>query len=676
MKPSRKQIAILLGLIALYAVGLGVRRAVLHAQFVAAGEWTLPFTLESALNFRRIQQVFETGAVPAVDQDIQYPDGIAVRETDTVGAEYVYAALARLFPRSVPLANRVRWIQPGWFCLGIPGMALWLWWWRRSLWGSVVAAGFYAVALSSVMRSTGQEVSHENFALPLLIGHLAFGALADSARRAPIRHLGLGLSSLCLAFALATWDLIQYYVLLWAVVGFARVVWGRLGAPGGAQQKWWVYWLTLLLIGVANPYLRAHSFLFSPAMMLSHGVAAALLVGKLSARGLCGAAWGKRRTVALIALVPLLSVWLLPNPYQDAYGHFSQLLIAKLRWLNHKPADPGVLSFDQRIMWVPALDSATWALTTRLFPAILWLTVAAVLVFIRRANNQSDPRLFDLLFFHMVSFGAFVLFVRFHVFVAIFAAGLLGVWVSWAVANPGFRTLIVPALLLAGVAGEAAQTLYRAERWGRPVYYRELAELTRWMKRYAAPEPVLASFGVSASILAYGECPIVLHPKFESAAIRDRVRAYGEALIRGTEKDFWGWANDCGAQYYVYGMGEFSTVAPGLQMRYFVNELAPSTNSAAWIFEYAPERATHFRRLWGNRKYQVYKIVTRTDDAVADRFSRLAREALERGDLAGAEDRAVAAMFLKPEDPQAQEVIRHVGSLRDQGFEYSGHEGD
>ena len=55
-----------------------------------------------------------------------FGEGIVVRETYTIGAEYLYAWLARWFPRDMALSERVRWISVGWFCLGIPLLSLWL----------------------------------------------------------------------------------------------------------------------------------------------------------------------------------------------------------------------------------------------------------------------------------------------------------------------------------------------------------------------------------------------------------------------------------------------------------------------------------------------------------------------------------------------------------------------
>jgi hypothetical protein len=676
MTRSRKIIACIIGLLLLYSAGLAVRRVVLEAQFQLAGE-NLPYTLESALNFRRIEQVYYAGAMPEVDHAVEFPSGIVVRKTDTVGAECVYAFLARLFPISVPLANRIRWIEAAWFCLGIPLMALWVWWWRRSAWGGAIAAGFYAVALSSVIRSTGQEISHENFALPLLIGHLAFSVLAARGTSAILRRAGVGVSALLLALALATWDLVQFYVMIWMAVHLVRFARAGQGERASEKAQWMIHVGALVLIGLLNPYLRAHAFLLSPAMLIGYGMVASAAVRWASGSGVCGSKWGRPGRLWIVLLVPLLIGLALSSGYVASYGHFGELLLAKLRFLNHKPADPSLLTFDQRIMWVPALHSANIALTASLFPVMLPLTlVVAVVLFVsalvslRRSKNQPDPELFQYLVFYAVSLAAFVLFVRFHVFLAIFSAVLLGVWA--ASGRKWFVRVLILSVLVTGMAVEAANTLKKPERWGRWVYYKEIEELTDWMHRYVSPEPVLANFGVSASILTYGECPILLHPKFESKEIRERVRGYGEKLFKGTEEELRDWAGRYGAQYYVYALGEFSSISPEQQMRYFVNALDPSTNCPARIFEFDMDRTTCFRFLWGNRKYRVFKILNGEEDAVANRFSDLAEKALERGSLEEAENRAVAGLLVCPESARTQEILRHVEVLKDQGFQGQG----
>jgi len=666
---KRYRIALaVLSLAAVYAAGVGIRRMVYEAQVKAIGQ-APPFTLESALYYRRVEQVFENGRIPERDADLQYPEGVVAAETDTLGSEYAYAALARLFPRSMPLADRLRWIEVAWFCLGIPWMALWIRWRSGSWPGGLVAAGFYALALSSVIRSTGQELLHENFALPWLLAHLAFEALSQRAATRFARLGALVLSAAGLALALVGWDLIQFYVLLWMLAAAFRLLGGRHGPAGRwAWLGWAVHVGALLLAGFWNPYLRAHGFLGSPAMLLGYGIA---LTGAARPRA-APPARSALATVALLLAPALAFSW--GGAYRQAYGHFLDLLVAKLMCLNRKPADPGLLSFDARILWVPGLNSATWALASRFFPVMLPLTLFAIAVLLFKKSFRSDPGLARHVFFISASFATFVFFVRFHVLVAVFAAGALGL----AAASLGegrrwYRWLGV--LFLAGMGAEAAHTLDMPERWGRgQVYYKEMEELTGWMKAHVRPEPVLANFGISASILAYAECPVLLHPKFESKELRERVRAYGEKLFLGTERELRDWADGLGARYLVFGRGEFAAVEPQRQMRYFVNALNPPPHAAARRLEQEPGQARWFRMVWENRKYRVFRILTRAEEGAARRYGIEAEEALQRGELDRAEEQATSALLLDAREETAQKVLQHVGSLRRQGFRSEGDE--
>ncbi len=667
-----KYILIALGLICLFAVGFGTRYAILKAnQDAYAGD--LPFTLESAIQFRNVQRIYEGEGLARRDPMIQYPEGIEVFRTDTVLAEYVYAWLARLLPGDIPLPDRVRWIMLAWFSLSIPLMAFWVTGWTRSRSAGAVAGLFYAVALSSVIRSSGIEVSRENFAIPFLLAHLALDAWArrgDGAIHAQ-RNLALG-AGVCLAIALATWDMIQFYVILWAAVFLVTAIRGNLDNDSAARFRWLASAGALIAVGLLSPYHRAHGLLLSPAVLLVYGTTIMLFIQRIRP---CRtfARWG-------IALAPLIIYTLVPDAYGASYGHFGELLAAKIRHLNVKPDDPSLLTFNQRIMWVPALDSATWPLTRMLFPAMLFLVLVGMAsallpgLFRRRHNDRADSKdasLFHYTFFFCSSLIAYVLFVRFHIYVAIFAAAWIGWWWAWALGR-GWMPCLVWPLVLIGLTWEAAHVLIDPGRWGRPnVYYRETQELVEWLRDNVAPEPVLANFGISASIVAYGGCPIVLHPKFEKQEIRERVRSYGETLFTGDEEAFRDWADEHGAVFYVYALGEFATRSPELQMRYFVNALHPPEEAPARMFEDAPHEATYFEYLWGNRKYRVFRVISREDEQQADRLTIRAERALARGDLATAEEYAWAALALLPAQYRAREVIRHVTSLRDQGFEYA-----
>ncbi|MFH0881187.1 MAG: hypothetical protein V2A34_15860 [Lentisphaerota bacterium] len=678
MSRTFKIFFILSGLLLLYISGVGVRYAVLATQYNAAGG-SLPFTLESALQYRRIEHVFKSGRLPEEDPCVQYPDPLKVRETDTVGSEYVYAALAHLFPSAVNLPERVRWMELLWFCLGIPFMALWIGWWTRSYWAAALAGGFYACSISSVIRSTGQELSHENTALPFLVSHLALDALADRSASNRAFLLSTLASTVSLMLAMILWDLMQFYVLLWAVAMLYSMARGDLVREPRRMVKWLVQSAGLVFAGWLNPYLHAHSFLLSPAMLLVYGTGTGLIFQALwEGRGRWAALTPRWLMLARTGagMLPLLAGLWLASSYGNSYGHFGELLWAKIRFLNQKPMDPGLLTFAQRILWVPALHSATWDLMIHLFPAILVLTLLATLL-ICLLNSRFDSKLYQLLFFYAASLITFCLFVRFHVFTTIFAAGFLGVFAAWALRRDWWFRVAVLLSLLAGLGFEADWVLKNPERWGRPnVYYAEVKGLIQHLKEDVAPAPVLANFGISASILAYGGCPVILHPKFESADIRERVKAYAEALFKGTEKQFRDWADDHGAQYYVYAMGEFASVAQDQQLRYMAGCMNPAETAPAKIFENAPDKAYYFKLVWGNRKYRLFRILTREDESFMARQMAEAEECFQKGDLDHAEKCAVEVLRLDEHHSEAMLMLKHIGALREQDFSYTGHESE
>ena len=666
-KQSIKIFFVFSAILLLFVCALAIRRAVLNAQFSVYGN-NLPFTLESALQYRYVKQLFNTGILPEYDSDIQVPDRIHIRKTYEIGAEQVYARVAKLFPCNWPLAKRVRWVSAGFFCLGIPLLSLCLWWWLHSYWAAGIGGAYYAISIASIMRSTGQELSHENFALPLLIAHFALAALAKSSSRRNIFWLAALLSSAFLAYALSAWDLIQYYVLLWAILSFIRFVQGGFFCEERHRILWLINMFFLVTVGMLNPYLHAHAFLTSYAMLLTYGTGLGIIIeyGFLSS----GKADKSPKILkSVLALIPLLLGILLLRTYTTVYGHFLDLLLAKLRFLNKKPLDPGLLTFSQRILWIPALNSANFQLTWLMFPAILPLSFLTILIIILNRCWRFQPEIKELVFYCGISLLTFILFVRFHIFLVIFTSLLLGWCSCWALSRRRIIYFCLIPLLLCGIAVEAVNVLYLPERWGNVTpYLKQKKALVRWMRENNEGDAVLANFGLSAFLLAYADCPIILHPKFESPEIRRRVQEYGEALFKSNEANFRNWAERHKACYYVYARGEFSDIHPEWQMRYFVNALHPHSNAAALDFEYHPQGMRFFTYLWGNSKYRVFRIIRSSDELLASQYANEAQEALTKGNLGAAEANATLALMYNPHNKCAIETLLHAGSLRQRGI--------
>ena len=661
----------LLACLFLFTLALGVRRVVLEAQYRKYGA-DLPFTLESALHYRRVKMVFDTGRLPERDAMIQYPDGVNPRTTYTVGAEYVYAALARCFPSRIPVADRIRWIEGAFFSLGVPILALGLYGWRRNVPAALAGALFYAVSISSVIRSTGQELSHENFAIPLLLVHWAAFVTAPEIRRRMGRWAIEAVSSAFLALALCNWDMIQFYVGAHWFYRLWRLVRRSGSDPAGITSAAWIEYAGLVLAGVLNPYHHAQGWLLSIPMGLAH--AAVLLsitsrwIDRMAHRFHLSGSWARLMCVAVVLMLLCGGrAWAGPA---GAYGHFAELLWAKLRYFNVKPDDPTRLTFNQRILWTPALHSTDWRSALQLFPALMALTFPAMALVFASTKYRHDARAGELVWIWSLSLVAFWLFSRFHVYLSLFSCIAIGYGMT--LLGPARRWIRIGAGALVGIGlfAEAAHTLQQPGRWGRVnVYFKELNELTNWLQREAAPDPVLANFGVSGSIAAYGKCAVLLHPKFENETLRERVREYGETLFKGTEKEFRDWADAHGARYYVYAFGEFSREHPELQMRYFVNQLDPAPEAAARGFEFDPDGRTWFVPLWRNIKYAVYRVVGEGDERMADHYVTQAERAFEQGDLAATEQASILAIERFPRHQRALELLRMATTLKSSGFQ-------
>ena len=724
MPRSARITIFLLGILALYFIAVYLRLEVLRYQYDeqrAPGEasYEMPFTLESALQFSMVREVFETGSLTVTNRLVEYPQGVDRFKTYTIGAEYAYAGVARLLPGTWSLQHRVRWASILLFCLGIPALAFWTALLGRSATAGLMAGLLYAIAYASLVRSFGAEISRENLALPVAIFFLALQAAATRVRGNGGFWACIIGSGICLALAFCNWDLIQVIIGLWLASWLIRVAVGldksmpdvewlrleddettvelRARARRRECGRFVIPVIGLALAGLLNPYLQAHGFLFSPIFLLCLGLA--LWLGLFGWRELSPR---RDRLRWIVPLIPLLLFLLFGRNYAQSYSHFGELLSAKIEFDNIKPQDPAHLTFIQRIMWTPALHSSTWPIAFLTFPAVLYLLfasnairlswagirqhwglplvlgglpmfilllyhlqaygvlaismpskftlgllmfcgVAAVVLAVRRLEFDQAA----LLFFCLFSLATFVLFFRFHVFFILFGAAWIGLCagdlVRWA--RLGMRPLILSGLglflLTVGILIEGDHVLNQIDRsvplqervgrvrlFDRPnTRYRDLDHLIALLSDYSEKGAVLANFGVSGSIAAYANCPVLLHPKFETEAIRRRVEEYAEYLFKHDEKAFRDWARRHGAELYVHSRGELVD-HPALNsgtLRYMVNALDPPPNAAVRLFEKTrAESSRYFGYLGGNQKYAVYRIVTEKDIAAAKTFVELA----------------------------------------------------
>ncbi len=297
-------LATLAALAALYLGGVWVRTASFETRGHRHGD---QFWVESAQHFRNVRMVAEGGAIPALDIDLEYPDGLVTR-SHTIHGEYAIGLLGRWLPleRISRYASSHtlfgvyldRWLEPFWPVQGptlssfvryfirlfICTLIFWVYLIVRettgSRWAGLLGASLYAFSFGSVSRSLGDTFYHEHVALPLLGLHLWF--FYRALNRDAIYH-----AVLCAVFLLAsllTWKVIEFYFLVLILYFFLMTL-----GPGLDRRSLRVLGCIAVVVFLGSVlldvHLRYNRFYVSKGMLGAYScLAAAWLVKRRGAK--------------------------------------------------------------------------------------------------------------------------------------------------------------------------------------------------------------------------------------------------------------------------------------------------------------------------------------------------------------------------------------------------------
>ena len=617
-----------------FATALGLRLYIVDVVEESSG-WT-PFTLESALLFHYAEKYAVDGKLEQVDYRGQYPEGVQVYKKFSLGKGIVAAKLWKLWPGDVSFVDFVRTFDAVVFSTGAIALFLLVLELTGLPLGAFCAAILYAVALPAVQRSTGLEFSRENFSLPFLFFHVYLYSRAlnkDSLFSA-------FMAALPVALAVATWDMSQLYLVLVVIYAAIRIV----VLP--RELKLIGYLVPSIaacaVMGAASPYLRDHHFLSSYAMVTGYGLA---LFYILCASNVFRSDKVRRITLFIFIIAAVVAVPQISG-YSGTYSHFRELLSAKFRFFNVKPIDPSLLSFDARVMWTPALHSATSKYLGIAYPINVFIPffifgLAPLIQWLSnnlRLKKKKVPEGVHLLFWMAgLFFVLYLLFVRMQVFLIFFLCALIGLSFMymrifrWRRSVRAVWVLLLALLFCSQGLGYSDKARVVANMTTGEDY-RQLGAVVEWIKENTGPDSVvLADFGLSPVIYHYTGRKVVLQPKFESRDMRAKYREYVEALFNGTERAFYDFCLKYDVDYFVFDNGTFAGKgSPGwiYTLRYISGKTGPMKDTR--IYELSRNRGKLNYFFWfedfsSSSQYSIFRVATPANIVKA-------REHLRRGD--------------------------------------------
>ncbi|MEO0110423.1 MAG: tetratricopeptide repeat protein [candidate division WOR-3 bacterium] len=543
--------------------------------------------------------ISEGKKIPVIDKKIHHPEGLRVRSLIHLTEDWVIGKSYRIFIKFFPKVSFTDYLK--YFVSIFSSLSvIIIFFFASSFWGNkfsgILSAFFYAIGLPSFWRVTGNYL-REEFALPFLFLSLYLFFLGLKEKRKGALFF---LSGLSLTIGLITWHLSQFFFSLFALFLIFLFFFGREIVEDSFKYLFF-FLIPILIAGLFWEPLASKYFL------LSFPVITSLWLGLISL---------KKGLHKLFALLPLplffLFRFLFPRYFQE-YAHVFETIFAKIIYLGKKPADPALLSFSARAIWLGPFSSPgplSFAFSL-LIPFLLSLISFLYLLFRPQAKEN---KLF-LSFFFILFTILYLLVIRLEVFFFFFVA--LAIGGNWLLIKKRWGSaILIIGLLLEGYKVINYQNLFNkyyfklsAEWQTKPTAYgRDWEALRDWVERNVkGEEGILADVDISAMLLAYTERPIVIQPIYEKKEARDRVLECLSSFYK-SEEEFFSLLKRYQISYIIY-QKDFLLDNTKEGVRYLTDNLKVKKNSVAYLMHCQPESLKRLSLLYQTNTFRIYRVL-------------------------------------------------------------------
>jgi len=656
----------------------------------------VPFTLESAMMYSYSWDVAK-GTFHEYDETLSGFSGISVPEQMSMSLEYFlgygYKTKDFLFGGENGLAinnfdyginedflNWVRFQLRFWISLTAGLIFIWLLFLDCSIIYASLGGLLFAVTPVAIARATGQDIIKENFAIPLIM--TCFVVYLWYLKRP--KNYKLIFLVCATVLSLVSWDMTQLCLALWVVYEIIVTVCVDKKEENHLPA-WIIIYASSVIAGIFSPYLAAHNFLQSPTVSILLPVLLFTILFRNKPRIV-------RILLVAMGLMLFGFIWLFVIKnfgYGNNYSHFWNLLLAKVKFGNMKPLNPLFLDFDSRMLWTPALHSATM----KIFHALFGLTFIcfAIVVFLGfsvsafRKNIVVQLQRIGLpLFLASIFFILFIFMVRFHALAIPFMCVTTLVFlnrISEKITSQTLRILLV--ILFTGlVMNEACRDLcFEREYYGGES--EQLSLIKELNRADVKGETFLADFTLSPMLKAYCGAKIVLIPKFELKQARDSVEKYVNILYHGTELEFMEFCRVYGVKYFVFDKGmiggrDTEEFLHPWSIRYMAAANVLEKKSPVYSFFYSPEGMDYFYELDGQNvsRFVIFKVITPYDISQSEKLYEKALLDYRRGDKVKAKKLTGQALQLNPKNPKIRFLYYTINDEKWPKITLSGIHGD
>jgi tetratricopeptide (TPR) repeat protein len=557
------------------------------------------FWTESAFHFRHFLMIAEGKDIPPIDYGIQAPEGLDTVRYITPVMERFAGTLYRTFFSDIAAHLYLPYFSILFSTFSV--LAIYLG--SKIVWSSntaaFISALFYGFTPASLIRTSGGGFIREDFALPFIF--FSFACLIYCFRKD--RPLISAFGSSLLFVALAAWHVTQLYLSLF-VVGMAVAYFVNRG-EGLPQKSLLVFAAFMVTAAFLLPVLRAKYFILSPALMLTCGLLAALWFPALK-----GGETRKNFVVGGFLIVAPFVISLFIQKWMGVYSHVYELIFYKIKLLGVLPEDASMLSFEAKAMWQSAFVSPKWVeIPLLLCFSVLFGTAGMAIMIFRLFTGKAKHHEVMIVYFTVCTFVLFLMIHRMGVFAVFYLALSMGALTLFG--NRPLKYAIYGCLGLCFLIQTVVMLDSFRLKAFRPNQH-HLKNMIAFIRTKTDKEAaVLTAFELGPAIAVYTGHPVILHSKFESKILRDKVKHVYTSLFQ-REDEFYELCKHYKAGLFVYQINMALNGKPA-SIRYLVGATPLKTESAAFTFHFEPEKLKHFRLIYQNSSYRVFEIGTQDE---------------------------------------------------------------
>jgi len=559
---------------------------------------TALFWTESALQYRTAYLIGTYGCISETDQRLQYPEGLQIKARLTVLMEAVSGYLYYLFiPKSIPF--HVYLII---FIAVFSSISVFPLYSIASLISGKRSAGFAAALLYAATPAvyttvTAPGFEYQDFALPLIFIHLYFFIRALKERKGFSESYAF-LSGVFLFAAFASWHMTQFYYVLFVI--FIALCF--LFLPDFNVKPFYLITAAAFLAGILLPSQSSACFILSLSMLLSYSlIITSLTPFKNRLR--------RRLLFVLFCIFSFFITWYISFVSVPEYRFVYGFMWERIKHLGIGSVNRAQLPWETLVMWVSPFTGPSLYTIIRTMGALLILGGAGFVIGVRRALFDSElaPKL--ILYFCVVFFPLYLLLIRLDAFFVFFlaTASVYLFLINKRAIRFGYIVGIAINIFLLLTAPARIVSPDLNYLLGMIKYLRLNTELD---------SPVLTSFAYGPTVSTYTARPILLHPKFEAAHITYKIKVFEHRLFQN-EEAFYSFCRSYGARYFIYQ----TDMLLGLNhesMRYRTHNFKVSKNSTAFKMHFQPFSLRHFKLLYSNPHYRIYKVLDRSEKAYSE----------------------------------------------------------